>query len=204
MKNTFHFSNKSVAAALLAASLMIGCGDVAETDEVVSPDPPAESSSNFNPLKMLGMSKTPPPPPATLTAGSKIRVRTTSTLSTKSNSAGETFVGTLDDAVMDGERVVFPAGSTVLGRVTFSDDGGRVKGVAKLGLEISQLETPNGEKVAVKVLQPVSQSATSTLLSAEHMVHTCTRSVSNERFAGSQSQFGRGSSRCARRPSAAR
>ena len=75
--------------------------------------------------------------------------------------------------------------SNTLGEGTF----GKVKGGVHL---------LTGEKVAVKVLQPVSQSATSTLLSAEHMVHTCTRSVSNERFAGSQSQFGRGSSRCVR------
>lgn len=153
MNYKFHFSQKTFAAGALALGLCVGCGDVAGTDEIVSPDPPAEmaanSSSGFNPLRMLGLSDDPPAPPVTLAAGQQIRVRTTSTLSTKSNSAGETFIGSLEDAVMDGERVVFPAGSTVTGRVTFSDDGGRVKGVAKMGLEIVQIQTAAGKNVAV-------------------------------------------------------
>lgn len=150
MKNTHRFLHNPWALSLLALSLAAGCGQVSDSAEAVSPEPPAESSSGFHPLRMLGLgAEEPPPPPVTLAAGQKLRVRTAATLSTKSNSAGEAFVGTLEDDILDGERVVFSAGSTVLGRVTFADRGGRVKGVAKLGLEVSQLETPSGEKVPV-------------------------------------------------------
>ncbi len=157
-----HFSEKVFAAGiLLAMGLALGCGGSTDgtSPELESPNPPAEDASNngFNPLRMLGLAKE-PTPAATVPAGQKLRVRTTSTLSTKSNAAGETFVGTLEDAVMDGERVVFPAGSTVTGRITFADEGGRVKGVASIGVELSQLETPDGDVVPVNTSVVVRQA----------------------------------------------
>lgn len=162
MKTNLHFSEKFFAAGvLLAVGLALGCGGSEDgtSAELESPNPPTEEASNsgFNPLRMLGMAKE-PAPPATVLAGQKLRVRTTSTLSTKSNSSGETFVGTLEDAVMDGNRVVFPAGSTVTGRITFADKGGRVKGVASIGVELSQLETPDGEVVPVNTGVVVRQA----------------------------------------------
>ena len=160
-RNTFQFSKKHYAACVLVLALAAGCGGAQdETEaEISSPNPPAEeASSGFNPLRALGLAEEPPPPPATVTAGQKIRVRTTSTLSTKSNSSGETFVGTLEDAVMDGERVVFPAGSTVTGRITFADKGGRVKGVASIGVELAQLESSSGEAIPVNTAVVVRQA----------------------------------------------
>lgn len=161
MKNNLHFSEKLFAIGLaLAVGLAVGCGGSNASAEIESPNPPSEEASNngFNPLRVLGLAEDPPPPPATVPAGQKLRVRTTSTLSTKSNSSGETFVATLEDAVVDGNRVVFPAGSTVTGRVTFADKGGRVKGVASIGVELSQLETPSGEVVPVNTGVVVRQA----------------------------------------------
>jgi len=161
-KTHLHFSEKVFAVGiLLAMGLALGCGGSAEetSAELESPNPPAEQASNsgFNPMRMLGLAKQ-PTPPATVPAGRKLRVRTTSTLSTKANASGETFVGTLEDAVMDGDRVVFPAGSTVTGRITFADRGGRVKGVASIGLELSQLKTPAGDVVPVNTSVVVRQA----------------------------------------------
>lgn len=158
-----HFSEKVFAVGLLlAVGLAVGCGGAAgdPSAELESPDPPSEEApdNGFNPLRVLGLAEEPPPPPATVPAGQKLRVRTTSTLSTKSNSSGETFVGTLEDAVVDGNRVVFPAGSTVTGRITFADNGGRVKGVASIGVEVSQLQTPDGDVVPVNTGVVVRQA----------------------------------------------
>ena len=141
MKLPISRSSRPVLACALALGLVAACSQSPESGEIASPEPPAESASSggFNPLRALGLTSAPPTPPATLAAGQRIRVRTTSTLSTKSNSSGEAFVGSLAEPVMDGERMVFAAGAPVRGRVSFADEGGRVKGVARIGVELTEI-----------------------------------------------------------------
>ncbi|MBI1356166.1 MAG: hypothetical protein GC160_17635 [Acidobacteria bacterium] len=141
--NTFQ---KPWLAATVALGLLAACNQGTESTEIESPEPPAsqaaDSGAGFHPLQAIGLSK-PEVPPATLAAGQRVQVRTTSTLSTKSNSSGETFTGTLAEPVMDGDRVVFSAGAPVTGRIAFADKGGRVKGVAKIGLEVTEIDGVN-------------------------------------------------------------
>lgn len=85
-----------------------------------------------------------PNPPAVLAAGTPLRVRTTTTLSTKTVASGETFVGSLEEALMDGDRLVAAKGATVRGRVVESDPGGRVKGRARLSIQVTELDTEGG------------------------------------------------------------
>ncbi len=160
MKNLVQFARSRYALCALAIGLAVGCGSTSDQSEISSPDPTAAANSDgFNPMRFLGLDDKPaPPPPLVVAAGQRLRVRTTSALSTKSNNAGETFVGTLQDAVMDGERVALPAGSTVTGRVTFSDPGGRVKGVAKIGVELSRITAPNGEAIPLNTGVVVRQA----------------------------------------------
>ena len=79
-----------------------------------------------------------------LQAGSAIRVRTTSTISTHSHHSGQEFVASLvEPLVVDGE-VLALRGAEVIGRVVHSDPGGRVKGVASISLSLASLQLANG------------------------------------------------------------
>ncbi|MBX9601520.1 MAG: hypothetical protein K2X35_10960 [Bryobacteraceae bacterium] len=81
---------------------------------------------------------------AVIPSGTTLVVRTTSTLSTKTAQAGETFVATLEQPLTAGGRVLAPRGSQVTGRVTGVDPGGRVKGLATLSVALVSLDLPSG------------------------------------------------------------
>jgi len=84
----------------------------------------------------------------TLPKGITLKVRTTDTLSTKKNETGDTFIAYLHEPLRSGERVVAPQGAKVEGRIVESDDGGRVKGVARLELRLTKLHV-GGRAVAI-------------------------------------------------------
>ncbi len=90
----------------------------------------------------------PKPAVAVLDAGTVLKVRTTSTLSTKSSQTGDTFEASLEEPVLSEGRVVFPKGTMVRGRVIESDPGGRVKGVATIALALTAIDAP-GEPVRI-------------------------------------------------------
>ena len=101
-----------------------------------------------------------PPPTATLPAGTAIKVRTTTALSTKTAKDGATFTATLaEPLIVDGKEVA-PKGAEVGGVVVRSDEGGRVKGVASLTVRLSRLHAP-GEAVAIET-STLSQTARAT------------------------------------------
>jgi hypothetical protein len=95
---------------------------------------------------------TAPVPAATvlLPAGTTLRVRLGSTLSTKVNHAGESFTATLASPLIVDGRQVAGVGSEATGIVTSSDDGGRVKGRASLGVRLTSISTANGETIPVR------------------------------------------------------
>ena len=87
--------------------------------------------------------------------GARLRVRTTTTLSTKSHQAGDTFLATLEEPLVEGSRVIAPKGAQVEGRIVEADDGGRVKGVAWMAVQLVRLHTVSGH---------VAEIATNTLV----------------------------------------
>ncbi|MCZ6490471.1 MAG: hypothetical protein O7A06_08070, partial [Acidobacteria bacterium] len=87
--------------------------------------------------------------------GARLRVRTTTTLSTKSHQAGDTFLATLEEPWVEGSRVIAPQGAQVEGRIVEADDGGRVKGVAWIAVQLVRLHTVSGH---------VAEIATNTLV----------------------------------------
>ncbi len=106
-------------------------------------------ASNMN-SPSSGSPAAPPPPPArvfTLAAGTPISVWTSSTISTKTAKSGDSFTGTLGQAIVDGDWVVAKKGATVSGVVVDSDEGGRVKGVASLTLQVTRLTLADGRTV---------------------------------------------------------
>jgi hypothetical protein len=87
----------------------------------------------------------------TLKAGTPLRVWTTSTLSTKSNKAGETFVATLAEPIVHDGWVIARKGASVRGVILESDQGGRVKGTASLSVTINRLTLADGRHVTLAV-----------------------------------------------------
>ena len=81
--------------------------------------------------------------------GSRLRVRTTTTLSTKSHQAGDTFLATLEEPLVEGNRLIAPRGAQAEGRIVEADDGGRVKGVAWIAVQLVQLHTVSGHAAEI-------------------------------------------------------
>lgn len=137
----FNWQTKIVvgAAAVALAAGMVGCSQTTATDEVeemgAEAQAPAEEKKDGGWLSAFGSD----PVTYTLAAGEDLVVRTTSTLSTKTNNAGETFTASLEQPLEVDGVVLAPKGSKVTGTVTSSDDGGRVKGVARIGVALTEI-----------------------------------------------------------------
>jgi hypothetical protein len=84
-----------------------------------------------------------------LDAGTALTVRTTTTISTKSHKAGDTFAASLEEPLVEGTFVVAPKGATVVGKVVDSDPGGRVSGVASMTVSLDSMETADGQTIGL-------------------------------------------------------
>lgn len=89
------------------------------------------------------------PAPLQLAAGTVLVVRTTSTLSTKTVKSGDTFAASLEEPLVADGVVLAAKGAAVKGRVVEADPGGRVKGVASLTVEVTEVTLQNGKALAV-------------------------------------------------------
>ena len=94
----------------------------------------------------------PPPPPreVTLASGRALSVYTSSSLSTKTNQVGERFVGTLDEAITDGDWIVARRGARVEGVIVEADEGARVKGLASIAVRLESLALADGRTVKLE------------------------------------------------------
>ena len=105
----------------------------------------------------------PPPPQAnapaqrpevpdtlTLPAGTVIQIRTNDWLSSDRSHKGDQFIATLAQPIIANGWVVMRRGQTVIGQVTDAQKAGRVKGVSKLQLDLSQLTLVDGQLLPVQ------------------------------------------------------
>lgn len=143
--------------AIILAAALWACQPTAPTDESAAEGEAAEaapgqarSSGSGSSAGGVAPRVTPPPPPAsrtvTVDAGTAFRVRTTNTLSTKTVKAGEQFAGSLEEPLTSGNAVVAGKGASVRGTIVESDPGGRVKGLARLAVRVTEIETTDGWK----------------------------------------------------------
>ena len=88
-------------------------------------------------------------------------VRTIDSISTKTAKAGDRFEATLHQPLKDGDWIIAPKGSKVIGEVVDADAGGRVKGRATLSLALRSIQTADGEPVAVRTESLSSQAKSS-------------------------------------------
>jgi len=115
--------------------------------------PPEEAST-----KKTAVPEKPAPivePPVTLAAGTRIAARLTSTLSTKTATAGQTFTAELSQPLVVDGKTIAPRGSTLAGMVVEANPGGRVKGVAHITLRLTSIRvTPESEPVRLATNAP--------------------------------------------------
>lgn len=151
----------TAAIVLMAAGVITGCSQN-PTNAEAETSTEAETAAAAEEEKGGWLSSfTPDPVVYTLAAGETLVVRTTSTLSTKTNNAGETFVASLEEPLEVDGVVVAPKGAKVTGTVSTSDDGGRIKGVAQIGVALTEI-TVDGKSYAISSSSHV-QSAKKTV-----------------------------------------
>jgi hypothetical protein len=135
------------AAVMLLLIAAFGCGkkpsDVSGTTTTTDASSAAGSSSTADSSK-----EAPKPPsvverltsrPITLPEGTVFTVRLNETVSSKSNSSGDRFTGTVEEPVEVGGKVVIPKGAEVTGTVTDAQPLGKIKGAASLRLVLNSV-----------------------------------------------------------------
>lgn len=94
-------------------------------------------------------------------AGTWITVRADQMISTRGNMAGDRIGLTLVQPVIAGGRVLARRGQTVTGNITNVVQAGRVKGTARLVLEVSELTLADGQQLPVHTQLVEIQAGTS-------------------------------------------
>lgn len=119
---------------LAGCTLLLSCSK----DPVAVPAPAAAASVPVN---------VPAPSALTLPAGSPISVRLTTAVSSNVQAAGETIYGELANPLVVQGSTVAPRGTQVIGIVSESSKGGRIKGLAHISLRLTQLKLDNGKLI---------------------------------------------------------
>jgi hypothetical protein len=141
----------TISLAVAFVALQAGCqkADEAET-----------ASGTMSAGKGPSAGPTAKPRSATLAAGTSIKVRTTSTISTNTQMAGDTFTTTLMEPLVQEAWVIAPEGATVEGRIVAADKGGRVEGVARLIITLVRLHPADGQTVDISTQSMTVQAKT--------------------------------------------
>lgn len=152
--------HKRVARARKPAPLLAE----AEKPEAVAPEPPLPSppaiastpdQPDENAIaddgEVTPVAVAPAPPHVvTLKAGTMLRVRIGETISAKARRPGDRFLATLEEPLVIDGFVIAARGARAEGQVVEADPAGRVKGVAKLALELTRIYTTDGQWVALR------------------------------------------------------
>jgi hypothetical protein len=103
-----------------------------------------------------GPQQGPPPPvryaPTTISlpAGTWVTVRVNEPLSSDHNLPGDAFTGTLLEPIVANGLLIARRGATVTGVVSEAKKAGRVSGVSRLGIELTEIQLADGRQVQVK------------------------------------------------------
>ncbi len=91
-----------------------------------------------------------PPHVVTLKAGTMLRVRIGETISASARHAGDRFLATLEEPLVIDGFLIAARGARAEGQVVEAVPAGKVKGVAKLVLELTRIYTTDGQWVALR------------------------------------------------------
>jgi outer membrane lipoprotein SlyB len=139
----------SVCAGLLA---LTGCSKVPAESAEAAGNPPSVGASGARSVRDV-----------TIPEGTSFRVRLLEALDTRRNRAGDPFTTSLDEPLVDGDRVVVPKGTNFNGHIVASKSSGRFKGRAVLALKLDSF-TMDGQTYEI-------QSNNSSRVSAGHKKH---------------------------------
>jgi hypothetical protein len=171
-----HYSVRSVTTRCLFAGLLFSTAiGFAQNPGWRRADEPAPSGSvdPSTPVAQPDQDNLPPanqsagpyagalPPSLTIPAGKFLTVRVNEPLSSNHNQVGDFFTATLVDPIVVDGVVVAQRGQTVSGRVSQLDKGGRVSGVAKLGVQLTELTAVDGQQLPIQT-QLVGRNARAT------------------------------------------
>ena len=111
-----------------------------------------QQQQNYPPQGYPQQQQAPPPVAAMLTvpAGTFLTVRINQMLSSDRNHEGDAFSATLSKPVVVNGVVVAEPGQTVAGHVVEAVKAGRVEGVAKLGVQLTDLTLVDGQQMPIK------------------------------------------------------
>lgn len=109
-----------------------------------SPDSPASTPTpapNSTPAAQVAPPAPPPPQPVTVTipANTIISVRTIDSVDSTTNRTGQTFRGSLDAPITDGDKVIIPTGADCTLKLVNASSAGRMAGRSELTLDISSI-----------------------------------------------------------------
>jgi hypothetical protein len=104
----------------------------------------------------------PPPHTVTIAAGTNLVVRLTEQLSSNRNTAGDAFRGTLDQQIILDGFIIAEKGSAVRGKIVAAEKAGHVTGKSELALELTEINTTDGQTVYVHTSDVTRQGPSST------------------------------------------
>ena len=90
------------------------------------------------------------PRKVTIAGGTLIPVRLAERVSSETHKPGDTFLATLDQPLIIDGLIIAERGSRAEGRVTASEDAGRLKGTASISLQLVRLSTSDGQRVEIQ------------------------------------------------------
>jgi hypothetical protein len=90
------------------------------------------------------------PQTVTIPAGTTLAVRLRQLIGTDRQSEGDSFAATLDQPIVIDGFVIADKGSNVRGKITSLVNPGRVKGRASISLELTEINTTDGQHVNVR------------------------------------------------------
>lgn len=103
----------------------------------------------------------PPPPPkpnsVTIQPGTTLSVRIGETISTQKNQPGDTFMATLSEPLVVDGFVLAERGSRAQGKIVEAERAGKVKGVSHLTLELTKINTSDGQSVPIRTVSYIKE-----------------------------------------------
>jgi hypothetical protein len=128
-----------------------------EPAQPATPAPAPEPAQPATSVAQLEPPPAPPPPPpppepkqVILTRGTLLTVRLAESLSSERVQAGDAFSATLDQPLVVEGFVIAERGARVQGTVISAEQAGRTKGLAQLSLQLTQLNTADGQKIPIR------------------------------------------------------
>lgn len=94
----------------------------------------------------------------TLPAETEISVRLIDSVSTETNKAGDTFLASLAEPLTVDGVTLFARDTSVSGKILSLEEPGRVKGVASISLQLTEIQPKKGDPLPLET-QPFSETA---------------------------------------------